>query len=213
MADLHGARRSAAEEIVPELAAQPPFGSSRSAASRSEAASAASAPSDGDSSWSILARIDLRKHRRGAFGADRHADRRAVDDRRREEIAKLRPVDGVDRNAERARVVRDAAVERLVAGRGEHHHGAGEQGRVVVGLDMRRAASAIQAASSGAGSVATTLIARARLAEEPRLGERLVAAADDDDDAPFDPHEDGEGIELGGRLRHADGLLECARRF
>ena len=58
MADLHGARRRAAEEVVPEAAAraalrQQPLGGVAAA----NAASAASAPSDGDSSWSILARI------------------------------------------------------------------------------------------------------------------------------------------------------------
>ena len=181
-----------------------PFGNSRSATSRSEAASDASAPSDGDSSWSILARIDLRKHRRGAFGADRHADRRAVDDRRREEIAEFGTVDGVDRDASCARVVGDAAVERFVAGRREDHHGAGKEGGMIVGLDhgLRHSRRSRRQAPAP-GRSRDDLDRGARLAEQPRLGKRLVAAADDDHDAPFDPQEDGKGIELGGRLRHA----------
>jgi hypothetical protein len=44
--------------------------------------------------------------------------------------------------------------------------------------------------------------AGARLPEQPRLGQRLVAAADDDHSFAFHPHEDGECIEFGGATGH-----------
>ena len=72
---------------------------------------------------------------------------------------------------------------------------------MIVGFDMCRAGFGDPGARGPApASAATTLMRRARLAEQPRLGERFVPAADDDHDAPFDPHENGKGVELGGRL-------------
>ena len=43
---------------------------------------------------------------------------------------------------------------------------------------------------------------RARLSDQPRLGQRLFAAADDGHGFALDPHEDGEGVELGSGVRH-----------
>ena len=101
-----------------------------------------------------------------------------------------------------ARIVGDAAVERIVAARGENHHGAGK----MAGRDSRlRHVSRRSRRSSrrgpAPGASATMLDRGARLAEQPRLGERLVAAADDDHARALDPHENGKGVELGGRLQ------------
>ena len=43
---------------------------------------------------------------------------------------------------------------------------------------------------------------RARLAEQPRLGQRFVAAADDGHGFALDPKEDGKGVQLGVGIGH-----------
>ena len=85
------------------------------------------------------------------------ADRRAVDERRREEIAEFGPVDGIDRNAERARVVGDAAVERLIAAGGEHQHRAVEMRGIVGGVDMARAVGGDPARASSGSALRATM--------------------------------------------------------
>ena len=79
---------------------------------------------------------DLRKHRSGAFRADGDGERRAVDERRREEIAKFRPVDRVHRNACGAGVLGDAAVEAFVACGGKDQRRAVQMGGRIGGIDM-----------------------------------------------------------------------------
>ena len=69
-----------------------------------------------------------RQHRRDALAADRDGERRAVDDRRRVEIAKLGTVDDVDRHAGLVGERPDLAVALLRAGGGEDQRGAGEVG-------------------------------------------------------------------------------------
>ena len=81
---------------------------------------------------------------------------------------------------------------------------------MIVGFDMGRAGFGDPGGEFRRRIAATILICGARLAEQPRLGERLVTAADDDDHAPLHPHEDGKGIELGGRCVTRRDLLEFA---
>ena len=53
----------------------------------------------------------------------------------------------------------------------------------------------------------------ARLAEQPRLGERLVAVADDDHGFALDPHENGEGVEPGSVLWSSSEFRQASLLF
>ena len=180
---------------------QLPLGSSRSAASRNDCASAASAPSDGDSSGSIWARIIWASTGPAPSVPIATADRRAVDDRRREEIAELRPVDGVDGNAGAARVAGDPGVETVIAACRKHHHRAGQ----VFGTVRLGDVSGLAGGEPG-GELDLWLLCDddqrgAGLAEQLGLGKRFRPVADDDDGRAFYPHKYREGVELGGMLR------------
>ena len=187
MTDLHGARRGAAEEVVPELAAHPAFRhpplgnvAQRSGERRQRAQRRRQQLVD-------FCADRLRQYRSSAFGADRHADRRTVDDRRGEEIAEIGAVDSIDRDAKLARVVGDATVEHIVAARRENHDSAGKGGGVIVGFDMRCASFGDPGGEFRRRIDRHDLDRGARLADQPRLGECLVPAADDHHHAPFDP--------------------------
>ncbi len=88
----------------------------------------------------------------------------------------------------------------FVAGGGEHQRSALEMRRFVgVGISSRRRWRAPSRSAQVRRPLGDDAERRARLRHQPRLGQRLVAAADDDDKLPFHPHEDGEGVELGDR--------------
>ena len=103
-----------------------PWHTCRSAAPRNECASVGQRAERRRQQPVDLGADQLGEHRAGALAADRHADRCAIDDRRREEIAELGPVDGVDGNAGAARVTSDPGVETGIAACRKRQHRAGQ---------------------------------------------------------------------------------------
>ena len=94
---------TAGQQPLQHPAAQGDVGEAAADLGLERSASAASRPNAGGTIASILRPDQPRQHRRSAGG--RHCDRHrlAVDDRRRDEAAQLRPVHHVDRNARRPR--------------------------------------------------------------------------------------------------------------
>ena len=98
-----GPRDRPVEEAVPEPA---PGAASRDGCGRAlaQAGGPAGEPAQARRQHRLEPRLDLpREDRCCALGADRHHHRIAVDDGRRDEVAQLLPVDGVDRHAGRPR--------------------------------------------------------------------------------------------------------------
>ena len=136
------------------------------------------------------------EHRGDAFAGDGDGKRRAVDDRRRVEIAKLGPVDDVDRHAGLAGERPDFAVALLRPGGGEDQRRAGEigggrPGAAPVGMGGDQVGAGFLVEGGGEDDDLGP-----GLGEQPDLGRRLGAAADDDDAASGDLVEGREYGEL-----------------
>ena len=149
----------------------------------------------------------LRQHGAGTFSADRHGDRRAVDDRRGVEVAQLGTVDRIDADAGGPGVLDDAAVGCLVACRREHHRGIVEQFGPVGFGDPRNAVGLGPLRERRPDVRRNDLETGARLRQEARLGQRLGAAADDDHATARHPHENGEGVQLRSRGGRVSGRM------
>ena len=114
------------------------------------------------------------KHRRDALAADGDGKRRAVDDRRRVEIAKLGTVDDVDRNAGLVGERPDLAVALLRAGRGEDQRGAGEIGERPAQAPRQSPWAAIRSAPVSLSSDGAKTTISALVSESSRI---LAAAS------------------------------------
>jgi hypothetical protein len=137
-----------------------------------------------------------------ALAADRDRERRAVDDGRRIEIAKLGAVDDIDGHAGLMGERGDLAVELFLAGCGEDQGGAGDIG----GRGPGTPPLAARRDQIGAGFLAERLGEDddlcIGLAEQPDLGRRLRPAADHDDAPTRNLVKGREDVQLAGGFGH-----------
>ena len=144
----------------------------------------------------------LGEHGGRAFRTDGHDQRRAVDDGRRVEVAQIGAIDGVDGYADAARIGGNPPVQRLVGCCGKDQRRTFQTGWLIACFDEPGAIFFYPLPQAFLDAIGHHHQPRIRLADQPRLGKRLVAIADNHHAPPLDPHEDGEGVELGGRVRH-----------
>jgi hypothetical protein len=154
---------------------------------------------------------DLRQHRAGALGADRHGNRGAVDDCRRQKVAKLRPVDGVGGNVARPGVGDHARVQRFRAGGGKHQHGAVDLRRLVGRTQQLRAPLGGEGGERRHGGGGDDADRGVALRDQPGLGECFLAAADDHDGPVLDPHENGKSVQCASMRSHCGQSPLCCR--
>ena len=120
-----------------------------------------------------------RQHRRRPFGADRHHERVAVDDRRRDEVAKLLPVDGIDRHAGCPRHPNGTSRRCVVFQRNVSQPDAGQVARHQRSLLQCHGTVSREARDFGARILRHHADTRLGLGQEPDLLRRLLAATDD----------------------------------
>ena len=142
--------------------------------------------------------LDLaRQHRGSTFGADRHRDRIAIDDGRRDEGGQLRHIDDVDRDAAHLRRMRHGRVLLAIAGGRIDQPLAGDI------ADGKRAAHDGQATlpgqslELGRSRLGDDGDARIRLEQEAHLLGGLLAAAGNQHLGVLDIGEDGKVLHRG----------------
>ncbi len=114
------------------------------------------------------------------IGADRHHHLAAVDDGRKREGGQVGAVDHIDRNAGVARAHRNLFVA-LVAGRAHHRDRAGKTCRqriVEIDLEMARTGGGLHDLVANVGMTRIPAHGGVRREQEPKLGDGLLAGAD-----------------------------------
>lgn len=121
----------------------------------------------------------MRQNRPRPFGADRHGDRGAIDQRRGEEIAVVGLIDGVGRNACSAGGIDDLPIVGFIAGGGK------DEGRSLDLLGGKSGAHGVDAIGNQEGMIIGLRLLgvgdnpRPRVEQQPHLGESFVAIAED----------------------------------
>ena len=149
-----------------------PFGSTRSAAPRKESPRLRERAEPHRQHRLDAGAELLRQHRAGAGRGDRHGDRRAVDDRRRVEVAEVGDIDGVDRDVPGPRRRDDLGVGVAIAARGE-----GEDRAVEILARKGRARCSIRCADEVQAARPTELPPTRRMCASVSRSRRTFAAA------------------------------------
>lgn len=157
-----------------------------------------------------LAADHLGQHRSRPFGSDGNSHGRPVHERRRKEIALVRLVDGVHRDAHFACKSDDGAIARGVAGGGEHEDCGLQHVR-----RYRRSDDFDTVVAEVTGEIRSQVFCddhhlRIGVAEQPDLGISLLAAPHDDNPPSADAKEGGEHRKLVAGVLHLRVRFEGA---